>query len=159
MNDFDYLHEAEDVWLISGEERCCGELWQVLMQLGFELDADVFTIDRLGKLPTWQTRSIIAVHVFLDGQEVYDEGGRWNRVKLRYLMATLPFENLSTFVERAHSVAESLGLTMEYRDRAVSKVELAAALNAAVDELRVAVGEPGTKEVSIEIEMTYPRRR
>ncbi|MBK7144307.1 MAG: hypothetical protein KBF48_14435 [Xanthomonadales bacterium] len=159
MNDFDYLHEAEDVWLISMEDRCCGELWQVLKRLGFEVDEDVFTIDRLGKLPMWQTRSIVAVHVFLDDQEVYDEDGRWNRVKLRYLMATLPSENLSIFVEAASSVAMSLGLTMEYRDQAVSKAELAAALNAALDELRVSVGEPGTKEVAIAIEMTYPRRR
>ena len=158
MNDFDYLHEVEDVWLISREERCCGELWQVLTQLGFELDEDVFTIDRMGKLPMWQSRSIVSVHVFLDDQEVYDEGGRWNRVKFRYLMATLPSENLSVFVERTHSVAKGLGLTMEYRDRAVSKEELAAALNAAVDELRDAVGEPGTKDVAIAIEMTFPRR-
>src|SRR3990172_7822436 len=114
MSEFGYLHEAEDVWLISDTVRWCAELWPVLTGLGFELDEDVFTVDRSGKLPLWQSRSIIAIHVLRGDREIYDEHSQWDRVKLRYLLATLPPEVLAVFVEKAASVADQLRLPMQY---------------------------------------------
>ena len=94
MSEYAYLHEAEDVWLISNTVRWCAELPPVLTGLGFELDEDVFTIDRPGKLPLWQSRSIVAVQVLRGDREIYDEHAQWDRVKLKYLLATLPPEAL-----------------------------------------------------------------
>lgn len=158
MSEFGYLHEAEDVWLISDTVRWCAELWPVLPELGFHLDEDVFTVDRSGKLPPWQSRSIIVLQVLRGDREIYDEHAQWDRVKLRYLLATLPPEVLEVFVETAASVADQLRLPMQYRGRVVTKEELRAGLEGCLRELRESAGEPGSKEVAAAIEMTYPRR-
>ena len=63
MNEYRYLHEVEDVWLQSDTVRWCKELWQVLPELGFTLDDDVFAVDQSGKPPLWQSPSIVSVHV------------------------------------------------------------------------------------------------
>jgi len=158
MTDFADLHEAEDVWLIPQAVRWCAELWPILTDLGFRLDEDVFAIDRLGKLPVWQSRSIVVVHVLRDDREVFDEHSQWDRIKFRYLLATLPPNALETFVEKTALVAQRLQLPMQYRDRLVSKDELHASLESCLRELRQSMGEPGSKDVAAAIEMTYPRR-
>lgn len=158
MSDFSYLHETEDVWLTSDTVRWCAELWPVLTGLGFKLDEDVFAIDRPGKLPLWQSRSIVAVYVLHGDREIYDEHAQWDRIKLRYLLATLPPEALDVFVEKTASVAEQLRLSMLYRGRMVTKEELRAKLESCQQELRESAGAPGSKEVAAAIEMTYPRR-
>jgi hypothetical protein len=158
MTEFEYLHEAEDVWLVSGTLRWCAEVWAALSELGFEMDEDVFTMDRPEKVPVWQSRSIVAVHVLRGDREVYDEHSQWDRVRLRYLLATLPGEALEVFVEKAVSAADRLRLPMQYRGRLVTKEQLRADLSVCQQELRETVGEPGSKEVAAAIEMTHPRR-
>jgi len=158
MNAFNYLHEAEDVWLVSDTVRRCAELWPALSELGFELDEDVFTIDRSGKVPLWQSRSIITVHVLRGDREIYDEHSQWDRVRLSYLLATLPSDVLEVFVEKAASVSDRLHLPMQYRGRLVTKEQLHAELQGSLQELRDSVGEPGSKKVAATIEMSYPRR-
>jgi hypothetical protein len=158
MNEYSYLHEAEDVWLRSDTVRWCTELWQALPELGFTLDEDVFTVDQAGKPPLWQSPSIVSVHVMHGDREVYDEHSQWDWLKLRFLLATLPATGLDVFVDKATATADRLGLPMLYRGHVVTRDELRAELEACVAELRDSVGEPGSKEVAAVIEMTYPRR-
>jgi hypothetical protein len=157
MTAYEYLHEAEDVWLVSGTLRWCAELWPILKDLRFSLDNDVFALDRPGKIPPWQSRSIVSVHILRGDKEVYDEHGQWDRLKLSYLMATLPPETLPIFVETASALADRLRLSLHYRSEVVIKEQLPTKLEECVAELRQHVGEPGSKEVAAAIEMTYPR--
>jgi hypothetical protein len=154
---YEYLHEAEDVWLVSAALRWCAELWPILKDIGLSLDDDVFALDRAGKIPLWQSRSIASVYILRSGKEVSDEHAQWDRLKLRYLMATLPVDTLMTFVETASEVADRLRLSMHFRGEAVTKEQLRAKLEDCVSELRQHVGEPGSTEVAATIEITYPR--
>ena len=157
MTTHEYLHEAEDVWLVSAALRWCAELWPVLKDVGLSLDDDVFALDRTGKIPIWQSRSIASVYILRGDKEVYDEHAQWDRLKARYLMATLPVDTLPTFVDTASEVADRLRLSMHFRGEVVTKEQLRAKLGACVSELRQQVGEPGTKGVAAAIEITYPR--
>ena len=158
MNEYDYLHETEDVWLVPDQPRRASELWAVLPKAGLSLADDIFVLDRATKIPLWQARSVVAVHVLLGQEEIYEEDGVWDRLRLRYLLATLPAENVSAFVETAARVSALLNLPMTYRGRVVNPEELRSSLDRAVDELRESIGEPGSREVAATIEMTYPRR-
>ena len=158
MNKYEYLHEVEDVWIVSEISKSCAELWSLLEDLGISLDEDVFTIDRFGKLPLWQSRSVVVVRVLEGEQEVYEKDARWNRLNMRYLLATLPANAVNFFVEKVAAVADKIGLPMLYRDRIVSKVDLRKELELCIEELRSIIGEPGSKEVAAAIERTYPRR-
>lgn len=158
MTDFEYLHEAEDVWLVSENTRWCVEIWPILAELGFELDDDVFTVDRAGKTPLWQSRSIVAVYILRGEEEIHDEHSQWDRLKLRYLLATLPADLLGVFVEKAGSLADRLRVPLLHRGRRVTVEELRVAIEGSVRDLRESVGEPGSKEVAAAIETTYPRR-
>jgi hypothetical protein len=157
VTTYDYLHEAEDVWLVSPAVRWCAELWPVFKDVGFALDDDVFVLDRTGKIPLWQTRSIASAYILRGDREVYDEHGQWDRLKLRHLLATLPADTLSIFVEAATGVADRLRLPMLFRNEQVTKDLLYRNLEKCVSELRQQVGEPGSKEVAAAIELTYPR--
>ena len=79
-------------------------------------------------------------------------------MRLRFLLATLPASALGTFVEKAALVSERLRLPMQFHGREVSKEELHASLMVCMEDLRRAIGEPGSKEVAAAIEATYPRR-
>jgi hypothetical protein len=158
VSEYDYLHEAEDVLFVPGGVRPCAELWRLLPALGFVLDEDVFAVDREGKVPLWQARAIVSVYVLLGDQDIYDEEGQWDSVKLRYLLATLPSEHIPLFVDKAVALAEALGTQMLYRNQVVSGEQLRADLEAGARELRDTLGEPGSKEVAATIKMTYPRR-
>ena len=158
MSSYDYLHEAEDVWLVPERPLRCAELRSKLLNVGLTLDDDVFVLDRDGKIPLWQSRSIASVHVFFGNEEVFEEDASWDRLRIRYFMATVPAECFPSFVDVVSRVSPELGIPMTYRGAFVTPLVLAEEFRKCLGELQEAVGEPGSKEVAAEIEMTYPRR-
>ena len=78
-------------------------------------------------------------------------------MRLDYHLATLPRTEIGNFVNAVAEAAAYLDLSLEFRDRQVSPEELHAALTGYADELARSIGEPGTKDVRVMIENTYPR--
>lgn len=156
--NYDYLHESETVSLQTPSPRSCNELVPVLQTLGFTLHEDIFSLDRVGSIPPWQSSSWVDVDLFLRGTEINDLSAQWDTIKLVYLLATLPREGISTFVASATKLSGLLGLPMMYKDQVVSAKELEAAFNDCADELEREVADPGSETVAIFIESTYPRR-
>ena len=158
MSDYEFLHEAEDVWLVSDHRRPAEEVWAVLKSCGFTLHDDVFELERSGRVPMWQSSSAASVSIFLGDTEVYDEDGEWDRVRLRHLLATLPETEAETFIDAVRKVAELLRLPMVHRGDLVSTAELKTAFSRYANELRESIGAPGAKDVRMFIESMYPRR-
>ncbi len=156
---YDYLHESETVCLHANTPRPCNEVVSVLEELGFTLHEDIFTLDRAGSIPPWESSSWVHVDFFLGEKEIYDLSAQWDTIKLVYLLATIPREGISKFVASASRLSMSLGVPMTYKDRVVTEKELEAALNDCADELEREVADPGSETVAIFIESTYPRTR
>jgi hypothetical protein len=159
--DFDYLHEVEDVILQSETKRPCAPLWKLLKAQGFTLYEDVFSLDRpkKPKFPIWQSEAFVDVEILNDETEVYDPEDEWNRVVLKYLLATQPRAGIPVFVKEASGISTHLGLPMMFRGKFVTVEELEKQLNTNADELTAQLGEPGSEDVAIVIESTYPRGR
>ena len=111
MMDYDYLHEVEEVILLSDTKRPCDTLWSLFESQGFTLHDDVFSFDRPMTPPPspWQAITLIAVHIFDDEIEIYDSDGQWNKVVLKYLLATQPRSGIATFSKQASSISVNLG--------------------------------------------------
>lgn len=155
----DYLHEAEEVLLRSDVDRPCEEVWRLLPQLGYTLHEDVFTLlrEKNTAVPRWQSDSVVTVQVLHQGDEIYDRQERWDAVKLTYLLATLPRMCISPFVNSVAEVAAHLGLPLHFDGKDVTPEELHHALTSHAEELAGSIGEPGSEDVRIFIESTYPR--
>lgn len=159
--DYGFLHEAEDVVLRSENERSCAALWNLLQTQGFTLHGDVFSFDRPTKppLPIWQSETFVEVDILNNETEVYDPEDKWNKIVLKYLLATQPRSSILVFSRKVTEVSASLALPMTMRGKVVGAEELEECLNRFADELAVQVGEPGSEDVAIVIQSTYPRRK
>ena len=157
--DYDFLHEAEDVYLVSDVPRRCSVIHSILAQLGYTLHEDVYSLERPGPTPLWQSESFVHVDILSGPSEVYQPWETWDTVKLVYLLATLPSDGITTFVASVSQVSRLLEIPMTYAGKVVSAIQLEQALLRCADELRVNVGEPGAESVAIFIESTYPRSR
>lgn len=158
---FDDLHEAEDVTFASDKKQACLSLWKILKTSGFTLHEDVFSLDRPKKppLPIWQSESFVEVSILNDNEEVYESSGEWNKLVLRYLLATQPRQGIPTFAKTAATLSERLGIPMVFHGKPVTIEELEANLNRFAGEVTANLGEPGSEEVAILIRATYPRRK
>lgn len=157
---FNYLHESEDVQLVSEQLRPSSELWELFVRYGFTLHGEVFSFDRpkKTKISPWQSKTIVAVYIFQADQDVYDSDEQWNRITLRYLLATLPRELISVFVEKAEIISRKLNLPLLYQGRTVLPNDLSSIFNSLADELSQNIASPGGEDLAIVIESTYPRR-
>jgi hypothetical protein len=153
---YDYLHEKETVHLKDATPRPWTEIAAALASLGFTLNDDNYSFDRKDHVYAWQTDSYVWMIVFRNDQEVFEE--QWNRIELRYLLATLPKDGIKVFTEKVSELAAKLKLSMIYNGEPVTKQALETKLNACAKELTENLGEPGSEEVAIFIESTYPRR-
>jgi hypothetical protein len=155
---YDFLHEAEEVYLRSDAPGQCSVIHSILEQLGYTLHEDVYSLERPGPAPLWQSESFVHVDILSGASEVYQPWETWDTVKLVYLLATLPSDGITIFVASVSEVSRLLGIPMTYRGKVVSAQQLTEALLDCADELRLNVGEPGTEPVAIFIESTYPRK-
>jgi len=146
---YDFLHEAEEVNLVSDAPRQCSVIHSILEQQGYTLHEDVYSLERRGPIPLWQSESFVHVDILSGTSEVYQPWETWDTAKLVYLLATLPSDGINTFVTSVSKVSQLLGIPITYRGRVVSAKQLEQALLDCADELRVNVGEPGTESVAI----------
>lgn len=159
--EFDYLHEVEDVVLTSYAKRPCAALWNLFSEQGFTLYEDVFSLDRprKPKLPLWQSEAFVDVDIFSDENPIYEPDEEWNKVVLKYLLATQPRSGIAIFSKHASEISARLDIPMTFKGKVVTSEELEKQLNNFADELTAQVGEPGSEDVAIVIQSTYPRRR
>ncbi|KAA5543865.1 hypothetical protein FYK55_11900 [Roseiconus nitratireducens] len=160
MIDYSYLHEIEFIEFKTKIPRSRQSLAQCLLREGFTLHDDLFCVDRTDKVPPWQHPSIIETSVIDQQDEVYDYSeGVWDCLQLKYLLAFLPFDFAGQFVECAQRLSERLNIRPEYGGRIITAKALYAKLETAKSEVLKETGElPGTENLAIFIQSTYPRR-
>lgn len=157
-SDYEYLHEAEEVLLRAKPCRSARELWRLLPKIGFQLDDDVFTLPRTDRgRPRWQSDAIAYVTVLRGDEELYEDDGEWDVVRLDYHLATLPRHFIWPFSASAAELAAHLNLPLEFRGAEVSPEQLRVRLMEYAEEVAAHFGEPGSKDVRMFIEATYPR--
>lgn len=159
--NFDDLHEVEEVILQAGSYRACKTLWPLLLELGYTLRDDIFSINRAKKPPTpiWQTKTLVSVYIHFDDSEVYSLEDRWNSISLKYLLATQPRTGISMFTKHAADLAGRLSIPLVYKGNEVTQDRLNALFEAIADEVTEQIAEPGSEDLAIVIESTYPRYR
>jgi len=156
---YDYLHEAEVVELQSETPRPLSELLQLFTSLGFTIHDDVVSQDRKDTVLPWQHSSVVEVETQLRGEEVFGfDNGEWDVILLRYLFASLPFENVDKFIENAVKIRNRLGLQLIFRGKPIESESLRCEFGKIRDGLLAETGSvAGSEELAILIDSTYPR--
>ena len=157
---YDYLHEYEDVFFRPVTPQPCSKLWAFLKSLKCTLNDESFSFDRdtKSKLPGWQSETIFAVHVYSNGKEVFDADEEWDLLKCRYLLATQPSEYIDVFVYKIDALSSKLDLLPIYKDSEVNTHSLKVCLIEIANRLSIDIAEPGSEDLAIVIESTYPRK-
>lgn len=157
--NFKHLHEVEFVEMHSNTKRPVSELLPIFRSLGFSLHDDVVSLDRKGRIPPWQARSIIDVEVLCGKEEVFGFGeGEWDDLRFSYLFASLPFELAERFIEIVFQLSDKLEMSVTYHGGEVIASELKSEFSLRKDELFSETGEePGSEALAILIQSTYPR--
>jgi hypothetical protein len=158
--DYAHLHEIEVVKFRSPSPRPVAELLAVFASQGFTLHEDVVSLDRTGKFPPWQHPSVVEVEVLHEGEEVFGfEEGLWDTIELKYLVASLPFENTNRFLDVVATTSRSLGIPPEFKGEETTLDTIRSEFTRIRDELRAETGEDaGSERLAILIQSTYPRR-
>ena len=156
---YDYLHEYEDVFFRPASPSPCAKLWTLLKSAKCTLNDESFTFDRESrpKLPEWQSETIFSVHIYSDGTEVFDANEEWDLLKCRYLLATQPARYIVVFVDKIEAFSRALGLPIIYKGDEVTIESLKSTLMKIADQLTIDIAEPGSEDLAIVIESTYPR--
>lgn len=156
MIGYGSFHE-EEVVTLSGATRSCRDLWNLLKESQFSLQDDVFVLERRDKVKPWQHDAIVEVEILRDGREVFDEAEAWDTLNAVYSLARLPDSCVPVFVEVVSALAKKLQIEPRHRDHVVSRDDLLRIFQGYAEELRSTLGQPGSEEVAILIESTYPR--
>ena len=164
--DYTFLHEEEIVQFRPSEPQPCGPLWDNLQHAGFTLNEDIFLVRRQDTALNWQSEYVTMASIYLENEELFldneeahdtEENPLWDRLKLGYLLATLPREQINVFTSYVQRVSELIGLPILYDGKEISSEELNKLLHTLADELQRELDEPGSKWVMIYIKDTYPR--
>lgn len=160
MMNYEYLHEAEHVELVSLMPQPVSALLPVFEELGFTLHDDVVSFDRAGRIPPWQHSSVVEVEVLYNGEEIFGfDDGAWDVVRLKYLFATLPYELTETFFDLVFAVSARLSTSVRFEGISVDETSLRESFARIRDELIAETGEDaGSERLAIMIHRTYPRR-
>ena len=158
MADYDYLHEVETVEFPFTPARHLQDVIRSLTAVGFTYHQNILFLDRTDRGEPWQSIAVTEVSALSAGVEVYERDQNVDVVELQYLLATLPPALLQQFVSSVDRAASALGEAPRFRGKEITPEELSGLLEGFVEELRAEIGEPGSLEVRIEIERTYPRR-
>jgi hypothetical protein len=158
-------HESETI-ILRGR-RCWprNELHAFLVELGFKAEDDFYHIQRKGKLPVWQSSTMLSLDVQLNGGAIYAteedvaEGtaGNWDTLVGKYLMATVPAECIAPVVQIIFRICERFDLQAMYHGRQHSESELIQALTTVADELTASLDKPGSETLAILIEQSYSK--
>jgi hypothetical protein len=165
MNDYEYFHEKETVELKSQTRLSRKSLHEFLISSGFKSEDDFYYIDRIDKAEPWQAVSFMSVDVFLDDEPVYETeediketgGGTWDRLDTSYLLASLPQSYISEFCDKVFLLADKFELKVYHRNIEADKSKLAETFYSYAKELSENYSEPGSEDLGILIQDTYPR--
>jgi hypothetical protein len=157
---YEYLHEVEVVTLRSETPRPLSELLPVFTSQGFTLHDDVVSLDRGDTVPRWQHPSVVEVECQREDEEVFGfDEGEWDAVLLKYLFASLPFDNVDQFINVVVETSKRLGIRPEFQGQPVDGESLKREFNTIRDQLLSETGEDaGSEQLAILIHSTYPRR-
>ena len=159
-----FPHESEVIEFRSPVSKPCSELWKSLKDTGFNLAEDVWFLQRDEPVENWQSVSYGSVSVFFQNEELFltteeandpDEKPQWDKVEIKYLLATLPEEMVDRFVAKIESLAVKLELPIRYKNEEISAANLGYKLHAFCRELDEEFGGPGSKIIRQFIELHY----
>jgi len=139
-------HEAIAVTLRQTTPQPLTALQVVLSNLGFVTNADeeMFWLPRADVVESWQTDTLLAIHVYLEGREVYFScDGQWDSLEAIYLLPWQPIANASTFVETSFCLASKLGLSVSVKGSPTSPEHVLALCHSAAADLAERVEAPG----------------
>lgn len=129
--------------------RSAGELNRIFHTLGATLHYDIYTFDRSEKHPDWQSESFAYIHMFLADRRVDAQDGA-DRLKLTYMMATVPSVFVEVFADIAANLAEKLDVDIELNGEKMTRQKIIDVLDQAVSELMSDWGEePGSETLAI----------
>lgn len=156
-------HEKEVVILRAKDARCFDKLHRFMVRSGARMVDDFYLVDRADKPAIWQSEAVCLIEVLLDGEElgVYDDeiaGGTfvWNELRVEYLLATLPRENISKVCSICQSIVEAFNLDLTFNGTSYETVsEIERLMNGIANGLALEFGEPGSEEICILIEDGY----
>ena len=140
-------------------------LHNFLKRRGYTSMDDFYFLARKEAVPSWQSDIIVHIDVRRMGLEVYetqeDVGEEistdWDELELTYLMATIPQENISRFVEEVNEISEEFGLMININSGVIDNKNLERLLNNMAEEIRDMGTLPGSKELRILISLEYPK--
>ncbi|MFC3195773.1 hypothetical protein ACFODZ_16070 [Marinicella sediminis] len=158
------LKEYEEIFVsLSPLNVRFSQLAKILYELGFKRtgfsEGDVFYMLRSDQVEKCQTDTLINVYTFSDGQELFyfkNEDPVIDEVQLGYLLASMPIENLESFIHQVWRLANRLNSQVHYSGSAISATKLTAVIQSYADELTKSVDQPGSFKLHKAISKLYP---
>lgn len=165
MTDFSYLHEKETVHLYSKTPQLRSELHKYLITNKYKSEDDFYYIDRIDKAEPWQAINLTSIEILLGNDSIHETeedikegfGGTWDHLEISYLLASLPAKNIKIFCNYVFELADHFNLHAFYNDLKTSKQDLLKIFKSISEKLANDFGEPGSEELGILIQSTYPR--
>ena len=157
-------HEAECIELRAATPRSRRELHGVLKQLGCRAIDDCYAFDRRDQVQPWQSASLFTVDVYLGEAAPYEtdddvlEGlsTQWDRLRVRYLMATVPAQLIGPFVDAVERLAQALGLEVHFAGERRELSQVRDELAAIARWLDEQYFEAGSENLALLIADEYP---
>lgn len=160
MNNF---HERELIYLDSSQDQSRRELHKFLKDNGFKSIDDFYVLDRKGRVPPWQSRTLISIDIANSNDSIYEteediEDGKpqdWRRLKIACLLASLPKECLPLFTNTIGKISEHFDLRISFLGQEATLESLEFELHRLANEVEVAFFPCGSEELAIAIQNEY----
>ena len=165
MNGYEYFHEKEIVQLKAPMPLQRKDLHEYLLSEGFKSEDDFYYLDRNDRVKPWQSINIYTVDIYLGEEAIYETkkdiyetgGGSWNRLEASYLLASLPDSYIEYFCKNVFAIAERFGLQVYHHNIEKNKKDLIDTFASYAKKLSEKYSEPGSEDLAILIQDTYPR--
>jgi hypothetical protein len=159
------IHESETVLLRANQSWPRAELHGLLTRRGYLSIDDFYSLDRRGKIPPWQSVSVVAIDVLRQTEPVYEseedvlegKSTTWDELKAEFLLATLPEELIETFCAEIEALAAAFSLQPICAGIECLPAQLATTLKKHAAELAHHHAPCGSKELAILIQESYGR--
>ncbi|HEX9996860.1 MAG TPA: hypothetical protein VGB45_06935 [Abditibacterium sp.] len=161
-----FPHEREDVQIIPSDSRSCAELWPLLKMAGFTQQHDVWSLRRRGDIPNGQSDGCGTVSIFdgdeelyLDEEEIIELGeeAKWDKIEISYLLASLPEQQIESFVNAVSTLSTALQIPLIYEGQQFSSKELQEKFQSFCRYLDEEYGGAGSKTIQHFIDIHYSR--
>jgi hypothetical protein len=159
----DNYHEKITISLLADKPMSRKDLHEFLTKMGYKSMDDFYFVKRKDEIKFWQSSNLLTLDVYMNNVHKYEteediessESTEWNRLDLYYLMATIPSNHITAFVDQVEQLSNSLGLSIKYEGELTSSRKLDEALTSIANQLTSNLAPPGTEDLAILIEMDY----